>query len=212
MEATIPAGHGPVRVATDEGGLSLGVSGRDLRWSWTELTGAGFAKHPGADRVAPDLPDEVATAMVGFRSLRRLGIDLAASHEALVLAWRRDRLRSFQVFLPMADAGTQSLVAELDARLDERWHGTGNDLEGLRRRLGVGHGRWYVVVATALAFAIGLILILPALAGFGRIREAIQDQDLEPIGSIEPLSWVAMIAWLAFVAWLLARFGRLFRR
>jgi len=58
MEATIAAGHGPVVVATDEEGLSLLVSGRDLHWRWDELTGGGFAKHPGAGREAPDFPDD----------------------------------------------------------------------------------------------------------------------------------------------------------
>ena len=32
MEATIAAGHGPVVVATDDEGLSIRVSGRDLHW------------------------------------------------------------------------------------------------------------------------------------------------------------------------------------
>ena len=42
MEATIRAGHGPVDVATDADGVSLRVSGRDFRWDWSELIGAGF--------------------------------------------------------------------------------------------------------------------------------------------------------------------------
>jgi len=212
MEATIAAGHGPVVAATDEEGLSLRVSGRDLRWRWDELTGAGFAKHPGAGRAAPDLPDEVATAMVGFRSLRSLAMDLAATHEALVLAWRRDRLRSFQVFLPTADPGTQALTAELATRLRDRWLGTGQDLGQLRRQLGVAYPRWYPIVATTIAFIVGLVTILPALLGFGIIRDVIGDRDIEKLGEIEPLSWIAMALWVALVVWLLARFGRLVRR
>jgi len=212
MDATIPAGHGPVGVATDDEGISIRVSRRDLQWRWDELTGAGFAKHPGASRDAPDLPDEVATAMVGFRQLRTLGMDLAATHEALVLAWRRDRLRSFQLFLPMADPGTQALGAELRARLGDRWLGSGNDLSGLRRQLGFGYPRWYPAVATTFAFIVGLVTILPALLGFGMIRDAIQDRDIEKLGEIEPVSWIAMALWIMFVVWLLARFGRLLRR
>ena len=212
MDATIAAGHGPVAVATDDEGLSISVSRRDLRWGWDELTGAGFARHPGAGREAPDLPDEVATAMVGFRSLRRLGMDLAATHEALVLASRRDRTRSFQVFLPTADPGTEALAAEMAARLGDRWLGTGNDLSDLRRRLGVAYPRWYPAVATAVAFIVGLVTILPALLGFGIIRDAIQERDIGKLGEVEPLSWIAMALWIAFVVWLLARFGRFLRR
>jgi hypothetical protein len=211
MEATIAAGHGPVAVASDDEGLSVRVSRRDLRWRWDELTGAGFAKHPGAGREAPNLPDEVATAMVGFRSLRSLGMDLARTHEALVVAWQRDRLRSFQVFLPMADPGTQALGAELATRLGDRWLGTGHNLDDLRRRLGVAYPRWYPAVATTVAFVVGLVTILPALLGFGLVRDAIQERDLEKLGEIEPLSWIAMALWIAFVVWLLARFGRLRR-
>ena len=212
MEATIAAGHGPVVVATDEEGLSLLVSGRDLHWRWDELTGGGFAKHPGAGREAPDFPDEVATAMVGFRSLRTLGMELAKTHEALIIAWRREKLRSFQVFLPSRDPGTQALTAELATRLGDRWLGTGLDLGQLRRQLGVAYPRWYPVVATSIAFIVGIVTILPALLGFGIIRDAIGDRDIEKLGEIELLSWIAMALWIAFVVWLLARFGRLLRR
>ena len=54
--------------------------------------------------------------------------------------------------------------------------------------------------------------ILPALLGFGMIRDAIQDRDIEKLGEIEPVSWIAMALWIMFVVWLLARFGRLLRR
>jgi len=209
MEATIAAGHGPVVVATDEEGLSLLVSGRDLHWRWDELTGGGFAKHPGAGREAPDLPDEVATAMVGFRSMRTLGMELAKTHEALIIAWRREKLRSFQVFLPSLDPGTQALTAELATRLGDRWLGTGLDLGQLRRQLGVAYPRWYPLVATSIAFIVGIVTILPALLGFGIIRGAIGDRDIEKLGEIEPISWIAMALWIAFVVWLLARFNRL---
>ena len=208
MEATIRAGHGPVDVATDADGLSLRVSGRDFRWSWEELTGAGLARHPLAGTTAPDLPDEIARALPGFRDMRNLGTDLAASHEALVLAWRPARPTSLQVFLPTDDPGTVALTGELSARLGDRWHGTANELEPLRRTLGVGHPRWYAPVATAVAFVIGFVTILPALLGFGLIGEAIADRDPGKLGEIEPWSWIAMAIWIVGVGWLLARFGR----
>src|SRR5262245_24580646 len=109
MNATIRAGHGPVDVATDADGLSLRVSGRDFRWRWAELIGAGFAQHPLAGKQAPDLPDEIARALPGFRDMRDLGTDLGTTHEALVVAWQPERPKSLQVFLPTADPGTVEL-------------------------------------------------------------------------------------------------------
>jgi len=211
MDATILAGHGPVEVATDADGLRLKVSGRDFRWGWSDLTGAGFAKHPLAGRQAPDLPDEVAKALPGFRQMRDLGTDLGATHEALVLAWRAPGPKSLQVFLPTADAGTEMLQEELAAHLGDRWHGTSNDLEPLRRSLGVGHPRWYAPVATVVALVIGFVTVLPALLGFGIIGEAIADRDPAKLGEIEPISWIAMAVWLLIVGWLLARFGQRLR-
>lgn len=208
MHATIRAGHGPVDVATDADGLSLRVSGRDFRWRWSELTGAGFARHPLAATTAPDLPDEIARALPGFRDMRDLSTDQAATHEALVLAWRPERPKSLQVFLPSADAATVELQGELASRLGDRWHGTSNELETLRRSLGVGHPRWYAPVATVIAFVIGFVTILPALLGFGLIGEAIAERDPGKLAEIEPLSWLAMGIWILGVTWLLARFGR----
>jgi hypothetical protein len=208
MEATIRAGHGPVDVATDADGLSLRVSGRDFRWHWSELTGAGFAHHPLAGRTAPDLPDEVAQILPGFRQMRDLGTDLGSTHEALVLAWRAARPKSLQVFLPTADPGTVELQADLAAHLGDRWHGTSNELEPLRRSLGVGYPRWYALVATGIAWVIGFVTVLPGLLGFEKVGEAIADLDPGKLAEIQPVSWIAMAVWVLIVGWLLARLGR----
>jgi hypothetical protein len=211
MEATIRAGHGDVIVSTDAASLRMQVAGRNLAWQWTDITGAGFARHPGAGRVAPDLPDEIAGVLPGFRSLRSAGVELAESHQALVLAASGGSLRSFQVFLPMQDPGTASLQTELAAQLQARWLGADHPLEELRSRLGIGYPRWFAWAATAIALLIGLVTILPALAGFAAIKDAIDDRDLAPIGAIHPVSWLAIVLWLLIVGWLLRRLGRLRR-
>jgi hypothetical protein len=209
MEATIQAGHGEVTVSTDAAGLRLQVAGRNLAWQWTDLTGGGFARHPGAGRVTPDLPDEIAGVLPGFRTLRSVGVELAESHQALVLAASGGSMRSFLVLLPMQDPGTAALQAELAAQLQQRWLGADHQLEELRSRLGIGYPRWFAWGATAVALLIGLVTILPALAGFAAIKDAIEDRDLAVIGSIHPISWLAIVIWLVFVGWALRRLGRL---
>jgi hypothetical protein len=132
MDAQITAGHGPVEVSSGREDIRFRLPGRSVVIGWDDIVGAGLARAPSAPTSPPQEeidsvpggPRRIDVIPFGGRLVDRIG-RLGTTHRALLVAYGRGR--SFQVFLPTDDPGTQRFVEELRIRLGERWlDGTGS--------------------------------------------------------------------------------------
>jgi hypothetical protein len=206
MEVQIEAGHGSVEVSSCRKDIRFRVAGRSVLIDWDGIVGAGLARAPSAPTSVPREeidsvpggPRRIDVIPFGGRLVDRLN-RLGATHRALLLAY--DRGRSFQVFLPMDDPGTQRLVAELRTRLGERWLDGDWELMELRKRLGMRLGLrgGGLAVAFVVVVAIGGLL---AVAGWAGLVAAWGEGDFS---LLRPYTLVPLALWCAFVWYALRR-------
>jgi hypothetical protein len=206
MEVRIESGPGPVEVSSGRKDLRFRVAGRTVLIDWDAIVGAGLARAPSAPTSVPREeidsvpggPRRIDVIPFGGRLVDRLN-RLGQTHRALLLAY--DRRRSFQVFLPTDDPGTQRLVAELRTRLGERWLDGDWELMELRRRLGIRLGLrgGGLAVAFVVVVTIGGLL---AVAGWAGLVGAWGEGDFS---LLRPYTLVPLALWCAFAWYALRR-------
>jgi hypothetical protein len=206
MEVQIEAGHGSVEVSSGREEIRFRLAGRSVVIEWDDIVGAGLARAPGVPTSVPR--EEIDSVPGGPRRIDVIpfggrlvdGINrLAATHRALLLAY--DRGRSFQVFLPADDPGTQRLVEELRIRLGERWLYGDWELMELRKRLGIRLGLRGGGLAGAFVTVVAIGGLL-AVAGWAGLVQAWGEGDFS---LLRPYTLVPLALWCAFAWYALRR-------
>jgi len=206
MEGRIDAGHGSVEVSSGREDIRFRVAGRSVLIGWDAIVGAGLARAPGTPTSVPREeidsvpggPRQIDVIPFGGRLVDRLN-RLGATHRALLIAY--DGKRSFQVFLPTDDPGTQRLVAELRTRLGERWLDGDWELTALRKRLGVRFGVRGAALAVAFVVVVAIAGLL-AVAGWAGLVAAWGEGDFS---LLRPYTLVPLALWCAFAWYALRR-------
>jgi hypothetical protein len=203
----IPAGHGSVEVSAGNENVVFRLAGREVAIFWSEITGAGLARPASVPiqfprhetELLPGRPRQVDIVPFGNR-LADLARGIHATHRALVVAYGTGK--SFQVFLPTEDQGTERVVEEFRSRLGNRWLDGDLELRDLRRQLGIRLG-W---AGRALGFGF-VVLIgvggLLAIAGWAGLIRAATEGDFS---LLQPYTLIPLALWCVFVWYLLRRF------
>ena len=207
MEARILAAHGEVHVVSDAEGITFQLSGRAVNLRWGDITGAGLAVQPGADVTFPVDSIEllggrkVPFEIVPFSSkLAGLGRRLATTHQALMIG---DGGNGFQVWLPIRDAGTESVLAELESRLGDRWRGDTQDMGKLRKelRMRTSWGGRLIGLVFVVVVVVGGFLAIAAWVG---VKAFWEEGDLS---LIRPYTVIPLLLWAIAVWYLVRRMG-----
>ena len=207
MHVLIRAAHGPVDVSADDEDVAFRLAGREVTIAWTEVIGAGLARPPGVPTELPrhetDLlpggPRQLDIVPFGNR-LADLAGRINATHRALVVAYGAGK--SFQVFLPTQDPGTERLVEEFRSRLGERWFVGDLELRDLRKQLGIKLGWGGRALGLGFVVLIGVGGLL-AIAGWAGLIRAAEEGDLS---LLEPYTVIPLALWCGLVWYVLRRF------
>lgn len=207
MHVHIRAAHGPVEVSADDEDVAFRLAGREVAIAWTEVVGAGLARPPGVPTELPRHETELLPG--GPRQLDILPFgnrlaDLAgrvnATHRALVVAYAAGK--SFQVFLPTQDPGTERLVEEFRSRLGRRWFDGDPELRDLRKQLGLRLGWGGRALGLGFVVLIGVGGFL-AIVGWAGLIRAAEEGDLS---LLEPYTVIPLALWCGLVWYVLRRF------
>jgi hypothetical protein len=206
MDVQIEAGHGPVEVSAGQEDIRFRLAGRNVVIDWDDIVGAGLARAPKAPTFVPR--DDIDSLPGGSRRVDVIPfgsqlvdrIDrLGATHRALLVAHGRGR--SFQVFLPIEDPGTQCLVEELRTRLGELWLDGDWEMMELRKRLGIRLGLRGGALAVAFVVLVGIGGLL-GVAGWAGLVRAWGEGDFS---LLRPYTLVPLALWCAFAWYALRR-------
>jgi hypothetical protein len=196
-----------VEVSAGNENVVFRLAGREVAIFWSEITGAGLARPASVPiqfprhetELLPGRPRQVDIVPFGNR-LADLARGIHATHRALVVAYGTGK--SFQVFLPTEDQGTERVVEEFRSRLGNRWLDGDLELRDLRRQLGIRLG-W---AGRALGFGF-VVLIgvggLLAIAGWAGLIRAATEGDFS---LLQPYTLIPLALWCVFVWYLLRRF------
>jgi hypothetical protein len=202
----IRAAHGPVEVSAGNENVVFRLAGREVAIEWGEIAGAGLARPPGVPtevpkheaELLPGRPRQIDIVPFGTR-LADLAGRINATHRALVVAYANGK--SFQVFLPTEDQGTERLVEELRSRLGNRWLDGDLELRGLRKRLGIRLGWGGRALGFGFVVLVGVGGLL-AIAGWAGLIRAAEDGDLS---LLKPYTLIPLALWCGLVWYLLRR-------
>ena len=207
MHVHIRAAHGPVEVSADDEDVAFRLAGREVTIAWTEVIGAGLARPANVPirfpteetEVLPGRPRQVDIVPFGNR-LADLARRIHATHRALVVAYGAGK--SFQVFLPTQDPGTQRLVQEFRSRLGQRWFDGDLELRDLGKQLGIKLGWGGRALGLGFVVLIGVGGLL-AIAGWAGLIRAAKEGDL---ALLEPYTVIPLALWCGLVWYVLRRF------
>ena len=207
MHVHIRAAHGPVEVSADDEDVAFRLAGREVTIAWTEVVGAGLARPPGVPtqlprhetELLPGGPRQLDIVPFGNR-LADLAGRINATHRALVVAYGAGK--SFQVFLPTQDPGTERLVEEFRSRLGRRWFDGDPELRDLRKQLGLRLGWGGRALGLGFVVLIGVGGFL-AIVGWAGLIRAAEEGDLS---LLEPYTVIPLALWCGLVWYVLRRF------
>lgn len=207
MHVHIRAAHGPVEVSADDENVAFRLAGREVTIAWTEVVGAGLARPPGVPtqlprhetKLLPGGPRQLDIVPFGNR-LADLAGRINVTHRALVVAHGSGK--SFQVFLPTQDPGTERLVEEFRSRLGRRWFDGDPELRDLRKQLGLRLGWGGRALGLGFVVLIGVGGFLAIVGWVGLIRAA-EEGDLS---LLEPYTVIPLALWCGLVWYVLRRF------
>ena len=207
MHVHIRAAHGPVEVSADDEDVAFRLAGREVTIAWTEVVGAGLARPPGVPtqlprhetELLPGGPRQLDIVPFGNR-LADLAGRVNATHRALVVAYGAGK--SFQVFLPTQDPGTERLVEEFRSRLGRRWFDGDPELRDLRKQLGLRLGWGGRALGLGFVVLIGVGGFL-AIVGWAGLIRAAEEGDLS---LLEPYTVIPLALWCGLVWYVLRRF------
>jgi hypothetical protein len=186
-----------VEVSAGNENVVFRLTGREVAIVWSEITGAGLAR-PAS--VPIQFPRHESELLPG----RPRQVDLArrthATHRALVVAYGAGK--SFQVFLPTQDPGTERLVEEFRSRLDQRWFDRDLELRDLRKQLGIRLGLGGRALGFGFVVLIGVGGLL-AIAGWAGLIRAAREGDFS---LLQAYTLIPLALWCVFVWYLLRRF------
>ena len=130
--------------------------------------------------------------------LADLASGIHLTHRALVVAYG-DRPKSFQVFLPTEDPGTQRLVGEFRNRLGDRWLDGDWELMDLWKRLGIRVGWGGRALGAAFVVVVGVGGFL-AIAGWAGVKLAWEEGDFSLLRfyTLIPLAAWCVLVWFVF--------------
>ena len=110
--------------------------------------------------------------------------------------------KSFQVFLPTQDPGTERLVEEFRSRLGRRWFDGDLELRDLRKQLGLRLGWGGRALGLGFVVLIGVGGFL-AIVGWAGLIRAAEEGDLS---LLEPYTVIPLALWCGLVWYVLRRF------
>jgi hypothetical protein len=196
-----------VEVSADDEDVAFRLAGREVAIDWGEITGAGLARPPGVPTRVPQDETELLPGgprqldIVPFGSrLADLASRINATHRALVVAYGAGK--SFQVFLPRQDPGTEQLVEEFRSRLGQRWLDGDPELRDLRKRLGIRLGWRGRALGSGFVVLVGVGGFL-AIAGWAGLKLAAEEGDLS---LLESYTLIPLAVWCGLVWYVLRRF------
>lgn len=207
MHAHIRAGHGPVEVSAGNENVAFRLAGREVAIVWSEITGAGLARPASVPiqfprhetELLPGRPRQVDIVPFGNR-LADLARGIHATHRALVVAYGAGK--SFQVFLPTQDPGTERLVEEFRSRLGQRWFDRDLELRELRKQLGIRLGWGGRALGFGFVVLVGVGGLL-AIAGWAGLIRVAKEGDFS---LLHAYTLIPLALWCVFVWYLLRRF------
>ncbi|MGH3063235.1 MAG: hypothetical protein ACRDMK_02755 [Gaiellaceae bacterium] len=207
MHVRIRAAHGAVEVSADDEDVAFRLAGREVAIVWSEITGAGLARPASVPiqfprhekELLPGRPREVDIVPFGNR-LAGLARGIHATHRALVVAYGAGK--SFQVFLPTQDPGTERLVEEFRSRLGQRWFDRDLDLRDLRKQVGIGLGWGGRALGLVFVVVVGVGGLL-AIVGWAGLIRAAEEGDFS---LLQAYTLIPLALWCVLVWYLLRRF------